>query len=198
MFAAKHGKRGVEFQQVFAEIEGSHEALARLQALTSVKSQPGVRAKNRAQWFEPARSLLSKKKILFDRGEYFSKDFPMDFQNKVFEMVGQVLQSHIGLVETWKKEKKVWEEEKTAWQETNAPYFAVKSLFDQFAEEQGTLRLSRERWHKYYEFLAVHGKQLMTWQKKNTLFTPSNRNLSRSTKMTRINLLISFSNKIQN
>jgi hypothetical protein len=46
VFAAKHGKMGVEFQQVFAEIGGSQEAFARLNALTSVKSQPGVRVKS--------------------------------------------------------------------------------------------------------------------------------------------------------
>jgi hypothetical protein len=77
-------------------------------------------------------------------------------------MVGQVLQSHIGRVANWKKEKQTWEEEKAAWQETNAQYFSVKPLFDQFeADEQGTLRLSRERWHKYYVFLAVNGEQLL-------------------------------------
>jgi hypothetical protein len=173
VFDAKHGKRGVEFQQVFKEIGGSQEAMAKLNALTSLKSKLGSRAKNQENWFKPARKLLGKRNLLFDRNDYFSNDTPTDFSYKVYEMVGQIMQSHMGLIENWKNEKKQWEEDKEKWKENNADYFSIKSVFDKFEEdEKGTLRLSRERWHKYYDFMSTNGNKLVKWLNKNTIFLP--------------------------
>jgi hypothetical protein len=88
-------------------------------------------------------------------------------------MVGQIMQSHIGHVENWKNEKKQWEEDREKWKENNADYFSIKSVFDKFEEdEKGTLRLSRERWHKYYEFMSTNGNNLVKWLNKNTIFIP--------------------------
>ena len=173
VFKGKHGKRGVEFQQVFKEIGGSQEAKAKLIALTSLKSNLGSRAKNQANWFKPARKLLGKRNLLFDRSDYFPNDIPTDFSYKVYEMVGQIMQSHMGLIENWKNEKKQWEEDRKKWKEKNADYFSIKSVFDKFEEdEKGMLRLSRERWHKYYEFMSTNGNNLVTWLNKNTIFIP--------------------------
>src|ERR687896_620938 len=127
---------------------------AKLNALTSLKSKLGSRAKNQANWFKPARKLLGKRNLLFDRNDYFPNDIPTDFSYKVYEMVGQIMQSHIGLIENWKNEKRQWEEDREKWNENR------------------TLRLSRERWHKYYEFMSTNGNNLVKWLNKNTIFIP--------------------------
>ncbi len=173
VFKARHGKKGEGLKKVFNDISSRNDGFAKLNALTDLDSKPGGSAKKETNWYGTARDLLKNKQLLFDRNKFFPDNLPTDFRQKVFEAIGQIIGSHSELVEVWLEEKRVWEENKEEWKKQHPRYFLIKPLFDEFEDnEDGTLRLSRDRWHRYYDFLAKNGEQLVKWNDKNALFKP--------------------------
>lgn len=172
VFDARHGKRGEDLKKVFSDIGNKNEVMAKLDAVTKQHSEPGSRGGIQKSWYEYARKLLNGKKLLFNSDTFFPSDITSDFRYKVFEMVGQILTSHIGLVNSWKKEKHDWDIQRETWEKRNKNYFSVKKYFDDFIVEEGLLKASRERWQKYLKFLLNNGIHLVKWRNDEEQFVP--------------------------
>lgn len=105
LYAARRGDHGDEYRAILSRVRGAQRATAQVEAITSLKARPGTGGTG--DWKEIARSLLQKKRILFDR-EQWLPGFSSEFRRKVFETAFQIILGHEAKMSAWREEHEEW------------------------------------------------------------------------------------------
>ncbi|NLX13017.1 MAG: transposase [Phycisphaerales bacterium] len=176
LYSARHGRYGPPeyrdlYRQVLSVPNTAQAATACVEALTKLGWSPKDLDQGLTEWKKAALILHqtaeklpgeSKKQILlFDRDERFI-GVKHGFKRKLFDEAFQIILSHEEKHAAWREEHEQWLKDRTKWEADNPEYMAVRSVIEQFEQQEGMVSKRRGRWHRWLDFLQSH-PELAAW-----------------------------------